>query len=312
MLILCMLVSNLDSEIDVNWKSILKQLDHIQQIEQKFDFQIVVLQKQGNLQTTSIPYRKYWTRRSHSLRLEYERKEAPKGRVVCVYNPNYEFKLVRKSPDENWAIDAFFMKQPNQQFPQAIRSSIIEHWVQMFPSTGILNLRPLSLLELAKEPDFRLIRITKHTSSTKASVVAPDQYPDGRRSIYEAEIEFDDQTRGAIKSYTITTSSGNYIEVSIDRNQDPLGEYFPPRQMTCKYFKSKDSKEVILERIVTYEKITPTKYTDRDFTLSAFGLPEPPGEETPGWRINSYLLIAASLAAVATLLFWWLARRKKP
>jgi len=294
------------------WSAILDRLRQIERREQQFDYQILFEERRVRPRVEFHAYRKYWTRREDSLRFQYERAESPKAREARVYNPRYEFSLLQRMPESSWELTNFYLKKTEERSPQAIRPDILEHWAQMFPSTGIIHIRPLNLAELAQDPEFRVISLVQDGPIWKASLAVPSRNYRGGLSIQDVEVRFDTSLGGAIRSYRLSNPNTRYTEVVHEYAAAPISDYWPPTKTTIRLYDSTTDRTPYMTRTITYESITPTKYTDRDFTLSAFGLPEPPGEETPGWRINSYLLIAASLAAVATLLFWWLARRKKP
>jgi hypothetical protein len=292
------------------WESILSRLRNIERAENMLDFQILVEMKRITPRNEASSFRKYWSRRTDALRLVLERAESPKGREARVFNPRYEFSLSHKSTEEAWSLGTFYLKKTGEKSPIAIRSEVLEHWAQMFPSTGILNVRPLSLAELSKDPDFRVISIENEGQITRVSLIVPERLPGGRTPLSEVSVDFDDRLGGRIKSYSINDPRGAFVRVTNNYQISQNSAQAHPSKTIIEHFKSIKNQSLISTRTITYESVTPTKYTDRDFTLSAFGLPEPPGDETPGWGINGYLLLAASIAAVATFLFWWLARRK--
>jgi len=281
----------------------------IEQLEQQFDFKILSRSERFVPFNESNAYRKYWTRSAKSLRFEYERAENPKSRIAIVYNPRYEF-TVRREGNAEWDVKNFALKHPDRPLPHDVLPELLEHWIHLYPTSRILNPDRLSLKEMLEHPDFKLEFFRRKQNTSEIQFILPSQRQKEADVLIQYFVLLDHLKNGSILNTTIKPTKGFFVQVENEYASAPIGDYWPPVKTTIKTYTSPQAITLRMTRTITYESITPTKYTDRDFTLSAFGLPEPPGEETPGWRINSYLLIAASLAAVATLLFWWLARRK--
>ena len=110
-----------------------------------------------------------------------------------------------------------------------------------------------------------------------------------------------DIVSGTLKFHTKQVDSGGVLP-PLSRQYDSDGEYVSTAG-------ERNRKQIHQE--VTLHQASPLP-SDKEFTLSAFGLPEPPGLEQP--VVRSWYLWAA-LAGVVCLvvagLFGWLARRKR-
>jgi hypothetical protein len=290
-------------------KELLSLTQKIEQREHEFDFQIVLRSERSVPFKESTAYRKYWTRATGSLRFEHERAENPKSRIATVFNPRYEF-TVRREENTGWALKNFALKHPDRDMPHDVLPEIIEHWIHLSPTSSILNSDRLTIADMFAHSDFKLLSLQRAGDITELCFTLPSQRKSDKDLLIDYRVQFDHSKNGAVLTCKIKPTKGFFVQVENEYASAPIRDYWPLSKTTMKTYTSPEAKNLRMTRTITYESVTPTKYTDRDFTLSAFGLPEPPGDETPGWGINGYLILAASIAAVATLLFWWLARRK--
>lgn len=220
---------------------------------------------------------------------------------VFVFNPQYAFSLKRKAKDAPWVL---------VELNVGTTRVGPDGWADFPASCLCIHAQLYELRELIRLPSFRVVR---------ASAVQ-----DAGRELCRIDFE-SKQTDGVLlldpnRSWTLHHSSvreksANQPSVATQdfEVRDPAANYpILKRWLLHKEITNgpKPGKSVaqVVEEFDLKEPSTPPE--DNEFTLAAFGLPEPLGvKPIPASRNWVWLLAAAVAAAAVALSFAWLKRR---
>jgi hypothetical protein len=239
-----------------------------------------------------------------------------KGAATQVYgvNPNYAFKL-RQNASGSWAITVLVDlrgKQPLSAFEDQFTG--FEHG-----AIQLVRLRNETLLEMVRKPEFKVVRSRRVPDIPDELVEVTFDYAhavDERQPgnpVQRGVLVLDAGRDWCLRSYEVqTTDKGSMKLRALELNDTPLGISVPKRTLLENDFILDDERGENRQTF-RYEfdlKALSKLPDDREFTLSAFGLPEP---REAAWRAKSVPLYVwiALCGGVFLLLGIALRRRQK-
>jgi hypothetical protein len=210
-------------------------------------------------------------------------------------NPAYWFNLRRRPNDRPW-----------------VASSVVkadEVNARAYPMLNSLDIAPFMfftvnhdwLVDLIRDPDFR-VRSCRWVDSAGAKLVEVNfEYNHPIRntgsSTIGGKLTLDPDRYWCVRSYDVQTRSPinsgpvQHTLAEIDDTDPSLP--LPKLTITTARYTESDGKVNTLENRVTYNFKNPRVLPhDREFTLSAFGLPEPPGTDWPRRSIPLFVWVA--------------------
>jgi hypothetical protein len=294
-------------EAAVRWKQ-------IQKYQEKYDFHVKQTEHYQKNDVRRVE-NLLWHRRDGCLSFElttFEKDNTTfRGMSYDNYNPRYEF-VVRKMKNENqWTLLQFFAKTKNEKSPHIIISSLLVYQYAIYPNTHIVNTTGIQADELIFDPTFSIQKVVRGENTIVVDFRFQDRLFEKPLKWLDGQMELDVKNNWAIRKYRMTDGKTTSIECEIEPASSQADELLP-KSIVCSYYPTPESRVPRLVRKAEFTSINPTKRTERDFTLTAFGLPEPPGEpQSQGYALWSYLVLAALLSALLTGMFWWFSRRKR-
>lgn len=230
-----------------------------------------------------------------------ELKNPPLEKVVGK-NPSYAFRLSRRVGEPEYALNYVGPNESNLE--QYLTGMISGH-------SGIPWSFHKNLSSLVKDSGFQLQKMTREQQDGKDIVKLIARYApaDGENQpMSDVNIILDPNRYWCILAFSFRVSWGR-TSGTVDYGPDDHGLPVPIRYtMTQNYDKG---GQTVYETVFESWKYRRDKIPEKDFYLSAFGLPEPMGvklSDPP--RIWLWLLAAAFAAATLALLFAWLKRRR--
>jgi hypothetical protein len=235
---------------------------------------------------------------------------------VVAFNPRYAFALKRKTPSSPWIVTELVDLRTN-----SLPSSIQKTFERI--DNEILELVRLDkdpLAELARKPEFQVVRCKKVLQAGEEFVQVDFEYPptveERDSGVHRGTLVLDPQRFWCLRSYEVRypRSDGSpgtvkYRVLELGGREEGLP--VPKRALEQREFLSKDGTRGKTEIWVECNLDVPrTLPPDEEFTLSAFGLPEPLGvtwsKPTP-WYL--WLSLAGALCLGGSGVFYWLKRR---
>jgi hypothetical protein len=233
---------------------------------------------------------------SNSWYSAYIRRDPGKSKefLLNTYDPNPDALLVpAPSPIRKWA------------------------FVTLFPHFSFQGQR---LSEIIISDGFRVEKVTMDDQGLVVATIRYDlsKTSSRRQLMEEATLTFDPQRWWCIRTCKEKViipgreGSTNHITVEFMLDDHPSGFPLVRRQMSMNMATSAESGSSHNQRVVEYELRVDESVSDSEFTLSAFGLPEPVGvvweKKTP---VYVWLLVAAAVLGMLALFFRWLAQRRQ-
>jgi hypothetical protein len=232
-------------------------------------------------------------------------------------NTKYEFRLERAPERSEWLLSSWkFLNEPDKRDHVPVRYRAEAH-----PIFSHLTLFGRPLFEVMKEPGWKTIDVRQVPQQADRVQITFD-YQSKRKSgaIEHHKGSFDLKpsldwavVHSVISTEIISAGETHFLfdkETTFEVHSDEQGIPFL-RKLSWKQGKLVDSHlNVELECVAEFSQRRPSQVSERNFTLSAFGLPEPAGVE---WRKATpryvWVLIAAGAVAILATVFRCLARR---
>jgi hypothetical protein len=245
------------------------------------------------------------------LSVVYEKSSGTEktSRTMDVYgvNPNYAFKL-RQNASGSWAItDLVDLRRPDP--PSVLPNSFEEEFVEF--ERGLMELVRLhreTLLEVVKKPEFKIVRCRRVPDPRDDLVEVAFDYThevDERKGnpIQGGALVLDPRRDWCLRSYDVKVSRGTMKLRAQELNDTPSGISVPKRTLLENEFIFDDERGTNRQTFqCEYDLNAPSRLPDdREFTLSAFGLPEPKGAAWPTRSIPLYVWVALCGASLFLL-----------
>jgi hypothetical protein len=226
-------------------------------------------------------------------------------------NPSYSFKLKRRGPDRGWIITALEFPKPSASFSDEQR---MHQEKQLQTICDCLKLWNLWLPTLIQDPDFKVTAI-KNQEIDGSPVVRfefsypkPDKdYPvQGAIRLKGGWMVLDPEHDWILREYLVHTGQPEKYFIHKTFRIREGSRHHPIITHVTVHTVGKD--EPSFERIIEgeWQTVEQSDVPLEEFTLSAFGLPEPPGIQVKRSRL--YLWIA--LAGIVCLSIGALIRRQ--
>jgi hypothetical protein len=262
---------------------------------------------------------RYTTKANESCRIiEIAELRSVKGmrapyRVVGI-NPSYAFLLQRKAPDAEWAITELpDLSKDSLPGPMKVYLDSIDAI-----ATVLVRFDNKPLVDLLKEPGFAIRRCRKISEGAEEHVEVTFRYSQEKPSrVQEGSMVLDPQRFWCLRSYEVRTKTGASDPAAtkkwrtVELGEAPGG--LPvPRSIVLEVTARDDSGNKVTNVMrLTFDLAIPSWLPgDSEFTLSAFGLPEPDwskfGRATP-WYV--WVAIAGVVCLMVGGFFVWRNRR---
>lgn len=304
----------MDEEVINNWKAYELFSRSLQGTARK-----TTVWDSGKTEHSTIVYKQ--NRECVLICISDERKSTDLCRVG---NPRYAASMNRSKLDPSQVVLDQFTQHPQGAFPGYVgdRVSIFDLTRPAISPHFALGAKALS--QFVVDPSFKILKVSKesenghelvrfdytysHDNSKKGAQVTgrgsiyldPSRYWCVRRSVLSSAM--------TIKGLPFSDQKHEYEFEVVDH---PSG--FPlvkTRTSHDSYYSYKTKKRLVSNERIDYDWEVNDSVADTEFTLSAFGLPEPMGSKAPE-RPRAWLwLIAAAVGlAVLAVFFAWLKRR---
>jgi hypothetical protein len=228
---------------------------------------------------------------------------AEKARVI-VKNSRYSFRLGRAQPEADWTVLEAVPAEKDRQ-DQRLNTIIVEDVRDFFTSHFSIN--GVELLDLLKDPTF-VFKASENAPGGKPGLVRVSfSYGKPDRQHWEGIMDLDTEHFWCISEYAIKVTNGtdswndkviNHYEV--DKDGVPL----PTRRIATSSSWFLNTETISEGKVERHSGIP-----EREFTLSAFGLPEPPALENKTSRWYLWIAFSAFGALGAAFLLRKLRRR---
>jgi hypothetical protein len=234
-------------------------------------------------------------------------------------NQSYSFRLQRQTPDLPWILVDYHI--PNKGSKSALEVAFNDFSLRKREAICLLGFIDLS--ELIKHPNFRIVKITRVPSGNEvlqevafSNTHKVEQKP--FNPIQSGTLLFDPKHQWCLRSYKVVVLSSDSESVMTAHfdykfhGENAILKKCKKTQVVEKWFSPATPADI--PNVITSETeydLEPNKtWPDEDFTLSAFGLPEPSPvswwSQTPWW-------LWISLGGIAMLVlgagFSWLRKR---
>ena len=225
----------------------------------------------------------------------------PRG-WVHAYNSSYGFTLHRNTSDGPWILDKLKMGPKDEEFWKPGATTLRSTCIRI--SIGDLD-------EVVRLPKFRVVGANK-VSRGKAELCQIDYETHGGEG--KGTLLLDPNRFWILHAYTIHSkdSGGSVINRAEIEFRDPLAKYpIPKRLIAASEVTPLKGSKFHAESVREFDLNEVSRLpSDEEFTLSAFGLPEP-GRSAPK-RTPWYLWLAgaAALCALIAFGFRYLRRRR--
>jgi hypothetical protein len=251
-----------------------------------------------------------------------EHRDDESDKLISLANPLYSAEIQRVVSDPRKTVLKRFGKGPNMILPQWDRSLTQTMFLVTSPH---FSYRGTRLSELVSQPGFQIKKMVREDREGAALVRIEHHYSYVESKAYQVEVDgslfLDPARHWCIRQ--VLDNEGSFLgenrygtakrdtryEIIDHPSGFPLVKSSTTRS-TSYYEKTKRTTEGTLLR--EYEWDVNDRLPNADFTLSAFGLPEPPGVK---WEKPTpvYVWILAAAGASGALAFgaYYLARRRQ-
>ncbi len=222
----------------------------------------------------------------------------PDGEKVGAMNSQYFFTL-RKASEPNYAVNIIEPYVGDAKATEHAEGKIANSLHQYVFAPWYYDLKPLGYW--LKQPGFKIDRATPVGRTGKNLVRVDFSYDppagiDSRLAVLPSWFLFDPSAYWSIQAYDIQKSWGNIIG-NIEYGDRIDG--FPVQKQIVEYVRDKQGGE--LKVVVDFNKLERKVVPESEFTLSAFGLPEPTFK-SPVHRGFQIFLLAIACGIVAICL----------
>lgn len=241
-----------------------------------------------------------------------------KGVVAEGINPFYSFKLERRGSNTEWVITDLDLPDQPTAFNEK-QKKIQEEHLRMI-SDG-LRLESLWLPTLIKDPDF-IIKTIKTQVIDGLRVIRLDFDYSNKGSVWTKGgwMVLDPEHDWIIREYVVHHGQPEklylhqVIQIQEGTNHHPIVTRKTWRTFFRKKEKqNKDEKQFGIGEIeeTQQEVVERSEPPLEEFTLSAFGLPEPPGIQVAGSRLHLWIALAGIVCISIAVLIRWQLRRTR-
>ncbi len=303
-------------EAPIGWRAWQERMLHSKGViklqEQFFDFTVpnrepITRKAQAEFQSSGSANRRVVLHRSGDERVH-----------VGARNPAYQFHLQRRGATSDYLIAN--LKQERGGSKQ------VAPWDQPdshFHSYVVPLLHaPFSvvtedLLDIVADPRFRpdSFRSRSDTTATEGFVEVHFAYDHGRKEyipLDDVTVVLDPRNNWAVREYRVVTP--DYIQAATINysDEDPGKGHRYPTEYRETISDPPPKKDGMTLNLYTLDEIEFGDIPEREFTLSAFGLPEVVGTDASrAWPRTIWMLIIINIALVLCGLWWYFSKRAR-
>jgi len=235
--------------------------------------------------------------------------------AVLARNSRYGFELTRPAGPEEWRLTDVHLADSADQSPRHLNTEWLAKQT-LFVRPYAMS--PLTLTDLFNAPSFRLLGCAPSPRDPALVRVQFENAPPpvGKKPQERLSGWCDLDPRAGWSIHGMEVTSKNQLQTATVRSDlksaldgDGLVRIDEERQEV--WVRSGDTLEAHRTQLYMYKIWVDRDVPEREFSLTAYGLPEPPGISFPR-RTPTYvwLLLGATGFAVLAVLFRWLTRRK--
>ena len=234
-------------------------------------------------------------------------RESAAGQVWA-FNPNYNFTLRRGGADDSWALEDLQIIKGSK-----ISSSAVDNANRVTGGLAILTrIVHTELQDLVQQPSFRVLSVKKLIHLEAESVVVEFDNPHPLNTegqfipIQGGTFILDPSRSWCVRAYAVRTKYGDGDgKTSAETTSRDSKSKFPiplRRVETREYVDSGNVRIVQEER--EFDLVDPDEFPDYgEFTLTAFGLPEPMGMPPVNRGIRWYIWLSLAAAGAVAIGF---------
>ena len=266
-----------------------------------------------------VNHMRFEYRSNASCRLSVEQSllESDPVGTVSGYNRIYSFSLLRKSENRPWVVTNY---TPRTQ--EETSSEVRETNFRFTPLRRLIRAYSVELSELIRKPTFRLLRVAAIEHEGDACMrIEFDNWHELESNakdfdpVQSGVLLLDPHRYWCLRGCELRTRHSDAVALIKEEVQlrDPSEKVpVPKRIISVNDQKRSTGERLQVETVMEFDLFEPSRLPrDKEFSLSAFGLPEPLGVS---WsRTPWYLWVG--LAGILFLLvgagFYWLKRRRE-
>ncbi len=284
------------------------------------------LDKDGNRSPAGKFRSEFKNTKGASLRISQKLGPEYKAEAVGT-NPSYYFKLKRRSPDSGWIIVDLEFPQNSSTFSDEQRKREESDLQQICDCLMLWN---LWLPTLIHDPDFKITAIKPQEIDGRPAVRFDFDYPKpdndypvkGAIRLKGGWMVLDPEHDWILRDYLVHAGQPQkYFMRKTLRIREGAGHHpiltHSTRQIVGKGVlvgKRAGKAEASFESVVEeqYQVVERSDAPLEEFTLSAFGLPEPPGTQVKGSRLHLWIALAGIVCLGIAVVIRWQIRRMRP
>ncbi|MBI2805190.1 MAG: hypothetical protein HYX68_09460 [Planctomycetes bacterium] len=293
------------TEAPVAWE---KAMANFQRLQGRYSIQII---HNGKMRVdTEIELKQ-----NAHCKMQLARLRTGKDENLDAYNRDYSFSLTRKK-DRAWVLAESALKIAKRK----LRADQIDDSVKRSWAYSPVTIRVLHLAELVKQPNFKVVSVQAVAKDNLIEVAFDNKHSVKNEpfcSIQGGKLYLDPSRSWCLRSAVVKNEYANGADESrhILGFSDQSPNSCIPRRLVIESigYDIPDGKTITEKRSVTrrikvdFEVEEPVILpADEEFTLSAFGLPEPEGIERASSR---WYLWFIAIAAVSLIVGFYLLRR---
>ncbi len=234
---------------------------------------------------------------------------------VAARNSHYAFSLTRPGGPGEWRLKDLHLDNSADPLPSNLKTESLAQGT-LFVRPYSLN--PTTLMELFDTPSFRLLSCGSSPSDPAVVRVQFESTPPTVDKKPQAQLngwcDLDPQVGWSIRGVEISVNypiQSTKVRTDIKSTLDENGFVRIGEERQEIWVKSGNTLDSHRTQLNTYKIWQDRDIPEREFSLSAYGLPEPPGitfaRPTPTYV---WFLLGAAGFTVLAIAFRWLARRK--
>lgn len=241
----------------------------------------------------------------------------PKGEVMAV-NPNYAFMINRSNDKNSWVlINVSRKKTKNNRVPEDAKIR-----AEMTPLYAFVRLQGIEIQEVVRQPTFQILHVesVQRGNLGLLQVDFDNSHPVSKEKQYcpvqKGHFIFAPDHHWCLTAYDVQLE---YPDVDIRMHANTEFDESPSGYPIPKHFVSQSEihprpdgamSKVLLEQ--TFQLEEPTQLPmNEEFTLTAYGLPEPTWlvNKSPRWHVR--VALAGIICLFLAAFFRWRSRRAK-
>jgi hypothetical protein len=238
---------------------------------------------------------------------------------VCSYNTKYSFILTRRSLDHPWVLRGYHWRQEGETIPEMKEL----HDIELKPLSRLIRADTSDLVKLVNRKTFRVLRVVSLQQGNEELVRI--EFDNSHEPAFRSTKDFEPIQSGVLlldprrywclRGCELSSKYSNAdakIRMEVEL-QERFDDFPVPRRITVTSQQVREGNERLRTVWETeYDLYEPSRFPpEEEFTLSAFGLPEPVGvawERPVRWYV--WLVVVGVACLLAGGVFYGLSRRR--